>query len=95
MWFWEEILEDRLERFIEPRAEEWFHRFMASPRGEALIACVLSDVMVAWMQPGSTDDNNYLELIVLNLVKRLRDRPRFRERLLAELGKESGQDSSG
>ncbi len=95
MGFVEQVLEDRLERFLEPRLEDWFHRFMTSPRGEALIACVLSDVVVAWMQPGTTDDSNYLEQIVLNVVKRLKDRPWFREKLLAELGAKVGTGAPG
>ena len=81
----EKMIEERLEAVIEPRIEHWLHRFMTSPRGEAVISDVLAEVIFAWMKPGASDADNYLEQIVLQLVGRLRDQPGFREKIAAAL----------
>ncbi len=79
----EQIFEQKFESFLEPRIENWFRKYLESPNGEALISTILADVMVSWMSPGAAGHRNYLESIVLDLVRRLKDKPDFRERLLA------------
>ncbi len=81
----EKMIEERLEAVIEPRIEHWLHRFMTSAQGEALIADVLAETIFAWMRPGASDSDNYLEQIVLQLVGRLREQPGFREKIALAL----------
>ncbi len=84
----EHIIEQRFESFLEPRLEHWFRRYLESPSGEAIISTILADVIVSWMRPGTNEDN-YLETIVLDLVSRLKENPGFRERLLAIMSTKS------
>ena len=84
----EHIIEQRFESFLEPRLEHWFRRYLESPSGEAIISTILADVIVSLMRP-VTNEDNYLETIVLDLVSRLKENPGFRERLLAIMSTKS------
>jgi hypothetical protein len=81
----EKIFDQRLEAIIEPRMERWLHEFMTSPHGEAVISDILAETIFAWMKPGASDADNYLEKIVLQLVSRLRNQPGFREKVAQAL----------
>ncbi len=84
----EKIFDQRLEAIIEPRMERWLHEFMTSPHGEAVISDILAETIFAWMKPGASDADNYLEKIVLQLVSRLRNQPGFREKVAQALTSE-------
>ncbi|MDA8194083.1 MAG: hypothetical protein M0Z53_08810 [Thermaerobacter sp.] len=84
MWPIERAVEERLERFLEPRAERWLHTFFASPAGRQVLADIMAEFMVAWMAP-SAGDEGILQDTVLRLVQRLADNPAFRQRLVQTL----------
>lgn len=78
----ERQLEDRLEHFMQPRIEKWLTEFFDSAQGKQLLSDLLADVLVVWMAPASSTDPGFFQDLVLNLVKRLKEQPDFRRRLI-------------
>ncbi len=78
-------IEKRMEAVLEPRIEEWLHRFFRTEKGEALIAEVTADFLLSWLRPDDAK-GSYFQKTLLELVSQLsRNDPQFREKVIAAL----------
>ena len=64
-----------------------------SDEGRDLVAELFTDLVTDLVTPSSADDLDLLEVLVLKLTDRLAEaRPRFRERLIAQMSRPSLPD---
>ena len=78
-------IEKRMEAVLEPRIEEWLHRFFRTEKGEALIAEVTADFLLSWLRPDDAK-GSYFQKTLLELISQLsRNDPQFREKVIAAL----------
>lgn len=78
-------IEKRMTAVLEPRMEEWLHRFFRTDSGEALISEVIADFLLSWLRPDSAQ-SSYFEKTLLEIVGQLaRDDAEFRDRVVATL----------
>lgn len=89
----EGFLASRFLRRLEPHIQHQVARFLASDEGRDLVAELFTDLVTDLVTPSSADDLDLLEVLVLKLTGRLADaRPRFRERLMAQMSRRPLQD---
>ncbi|MDA8207248.1 MAG: hypothetical protein M0Z36_14395 [Thermaerobacter sp.] len=78
-------IEKRMEAVLEPRIEEWLHRFFRTEKGEALIAEVTADFLLSWLRPDDAK-GSYFQKTLLEVISQLsRNDPQFREKVIAAL----------
>ena len=85
-------IEKRLEGILEPRIEEWLHRFFRTEPGQALISEVTADFLLSWLQPGNTP-GTYFQKTLLEIVRQMAaSDPQFRQQVIAALNPGWGQE---
>jgi len=89
----EGFLAQRFLRRLEPHLERQVARFLTSDQGRDLVAELFTDLVTDLVTPSSADDLDLLEVLVLKLTDRLAAaRPRFRERLAAQIARPASPD---
>jgi hypothetical protein len=78
-------IEQRLEAVVEPKIEEWLHRFFRTERGEALISEVTADFLLSWLRPDNSK-GSYFQKTLLEVIRQLAVvDPQFREDVITAL----------
>jgi hypothetical protein len=89
----EGFIASRFLRRLEPHIQHQVARFLASDEGRDLVAELFTDLVTDLVTPSGVDDLDLLEILVLKLTERLADaRPRFRQRLVAQMSRPSLPD---
>lgn len=87
-------IEKRIEAVLEPRIEEWLHRFFRTPQGEGLIAEVTADFVLSWMRPDNAK-GGYFQKTLLEVISQLAQTdPDFRESVIRALNPHWDHDRS-
>lgn len=90
-------IEQRLEAVLEPKVEQWLHRFFRTEQGEALIAEVTADFLLSWLSPDNSK-GSYFQKTLLEVIRQLAlTDPQFREDVIVALNPhfKTGPDGRG
>lgn len=88
-------IEKRLEQVLEPRVEEWLHRFFRTEQGQALISEVTADFLLSWLVPGNAK-GTYFQKTLLQIIQQLATTDsEFRQEVIAALNPGWSREPNG